>query len=196
MLFVMMFAVVFQTGCTDDTGDLQDKQTELSKPLKWQGDQEKEVKKFLFLQGDFDEGYDDDVCYNITPPHIRENSDYLIFKYNVSCASFLLYDNEIFPMGAWGGGFGVTDMELADINNDGEMELYFIFSSGSGIHSYQAGYFDPKTKEIIILDYSHFNDGEMMLVPNDDGGLSLCGLTNEHIADIVFENNSIELKMQ
>ena len=167
------------------------------------------VEKFLSLQGDFSEGYENDVCHSITPRYILENSEFLIFKYDTSCASFLLYDGEIYPMGRWFSGYGVTDVKLADIDNDNELELYFTFSWGSGIHRSQAGYFNPKTKEVIVFDYSHWYI-DMIIVLNDEGCLSLYRATvsrmesfvdfaleaDGYIADIIFENNGTVLSLQ
>ncbi len=130
------------------------------------------VEEFLSLQGEFQSGYDTDTCYNITPEYIRENSDYRIFKYDTSCASFLLYEDKIYPLGIWFGGFGVTSMELADRNGDGEPELYFTYSWGSGMHRSHAAYFDPKEKK--VESFSHTQQGgDMIITDNGSGGLSL-----------------------
>lgn len=173
-----------------------------------------DVKYFIALLDNYqeikDNGYIDDECYNITPNYIMEYSEYRIFKYNKSCASYLLYDNEIFPIGEWFGGYGVTDMTLADIDNDNEPELYFTFSWGSGIHRSLAGYFHPIKKEIIIFDYTHWHSDMVILL--DNGGLSLYDailtntaetvdfinfslIVNEHLADIVFIDAAIELSI-
>lgn len=197
-LHIVLFAVIMLTGCGG-----QKPQMELSSAIRATSDG---VGDFLSLQKDFTSGYDNDTCYNITPPSIAENSDFRIFKYDTSCASFLLYNNDIYPLGIWLGGFGVTDMKLADIDHDGEMELYFTFSWGSGMHRSQAGYFNPTSREMVIFDYSCMNE-DMMLVSNDQGGLSLHKATlsqmesfvsftikaDERIADIVFENGGIAL---
>ncbi len=164
------------------------------------------IEEFLSLQGEFNSGYDFDTCYNITPEDIKQNSNYQIFKYNTSCASFLLYEDKIYPLGEWFGGLGVTSMELADLNSDGYSELYFTYSWGSGIHRSHVAYFDPVGKEIITFEYTHSNH-DMMIVPNSDGGLSLytAVITSledyiifdiekaDYISDIVYQNNEIRL---
>ncbi len=190
-------------GCSRNLSVLQQQQPEPSNTISGTYDS---VIEFVSLQGDFASGYDIDVCYNITPQYIIENSDFRIFKYNASCASFLLYDNEIFPMGEWFGGYGVTDAKLADVDGDNEMELYFTFSWGSGIHRSHAGYFNPESKEIILFDYVLMNK-DMMFIVNNKGELllyeavipfrdSFVNFTieaDEFIASIVFENNTIAL---
>ncbi|WP_028612678.1 hypothetical protein [Paenibacillus harenae] len=167
---------------------------------------QEEVDAFLALQKDFESGYDTDTCYNITPEYVRENSDYMIFKYNTSSASFLLYEGKVYSLGEWFGGFGVTSMALADLDSDGRSELYFTYSWGSGLHRSHAAYFNPAAKQIVTLDYTH-TGGDMLLTDNHDGSLSLftAAISNldcfvnfdiegtEFISDIVFANGQISL---
>lgn len=164
------------------------------------------VNAFLALQKEFNSGYDTDKCYNITPQSISENSEYSIFKYDKSAASFLLYKGVVYPLGEWFGGLGVTSMTLADMNNDGDSELYFTYSWGSGLHRSHAAYFDPSAKEIVILPYTNMNK-DMTLVNHGDGSLSLYGadISNlidfahfdrkktDFISDIVYEKGQILL---
>lgn len=153
--------------------------------------------------------FEGDSCYNITSEYIRNNSDYKIFKYDKSGASFLLYENCIYPLGEWFGALGVTSTELADTNGDGREELYFTNSWGSGLHRSQAGYFDPALKEVIIFDYSYENE-ELIVAKNDEGRLSLYGavtgkitdfshfnlIGTAFVTDIVYANGKISLDFQ
>ncbi|MGG1633902.1 M56 family metallopeptidase [Paenibacillus sp. NRS-1760] len=164
------------------------------------------VDAFLALQKDFNSGYDTDKCYNITPQSISENSEYSIFKYDKSAASFLLYKGVVYPLGEWFGGLGVTSMALADLDNDGDSELYFTYSWGSGLHRSHAAYFNPSAKEIVILPYTNMNK-DMTLVDHGDGSLSLYGADisnlidfahfdkkkSDFISDIVYEKGQILL---
>ncbi len=163
---------------------------------------------FLSLQKGFQSGYDDDTCYNITPDDIKDNSDYSIFKYGTSCASFLLYEDKVYPLGIGFGGPGLTSMALADLNGDGKPELYFTFSFGSGLRRSHAAYFDPATKQIVAFDYVHINE-DMMISENGNGGLSLYSASiinmvsfvyfeiekKEKIADVVCKNGRISLDL-
>lgn len=164
------------------------------------------VEDFLSLQHDFESGYDTDTCYNITPDYIKENSDYLIFKYDTSCASFLLYEEKVYPLGEWFGGLGVTSMALADLDGDQKSELYFTYSWGSGLHRSHAAYFDPNAKKVVIFDYTHLNK-DMIIIENNDGGLTLYNThlnktdsfvnfefeRKDFITDVVYENGQISL---
>ena len=164
------------------------------------------IEDFLSLQQDFKSGYDTDKCYNITPDYIQKSSDYLVFKYDTSCASFLLYEDKVYPLGVWFGGFGVTSMALADLNGDQKPELYFTYSWGSGLHRSHAAYFDPATKKVVVFDYAHMNE-DMIITENDNGGLSLYAAAvyklnsfvnfdierKNFISDIVYKNAQISL---
>ena len=161
------------------------------------------VENFLSLQGDFQTGYDNDKCYNITPEEFKQDSSYQIFKYDDSCASFLLYEQEIYPLGVWFGGMGVTSMALEDLNGDGKQELYFTYSWGSGRHRSLAAYFDPVSRQIKAFDYTHW-DGDMMLCRNSTNNalaLYAANISNmksftsfdieksEYISNIVLQKN-------
>ncbi len=54
------------------------------------------VQSFMALNKDYSSGYENDLCYNITPDYIKDNSEYAIFKYIKSSASFLLYKNIVY----------------------------------------------------------------------------------------------------
>lgn len=114
------------------------------------------VKDFLKCLGDYDSGYDSDVCCNVTPKETAEKYDFNIFKFDTSCGSFLLYDREVYPLGVWFGGHGVTSFAVSDLNGDGAFELFFTFSWGSGAHRSQAGYFDSAKREVVLLEFVNF----------------------------------------
>lgn len=170
------------------------------------------VEEFLALIKDSTITYENDssnsisLCYNITPENIKKRSGYSVFKFDISCASFLLYDGEVYPMGEWFGGWGVTSMALCDMNGDGLKELYFTFSFGSGLHRSQVAYFDPKIKQVITFEYAQFSE-DMIVTNNQNGGLSLytADISNmkspvdfemrkdKFISDIVYKNGEITL---
>ena len=149
------------------------------------------VDDFLKIQGDYDSSYENDTCLNITPEDIKARSGYQVFKYSQSCASFLLYEGESYPLGEWCGGYGVVNLAMADLNGDGLQELYFTSSWGSGLHRSNAAYFDPVTKKIEPFSYTHLNK-DMMFAWNPAGGLSL------HEAEVTdftdFTHFSVEKK--
>ena len=154
--------------------------------------------------------FTDDACYNITPNFIANNSDFMIFKYEASNASFLLYDDEVYLIDDHMGGFGITSMALADLNKDGRYELYYTFSWGSGIHRSQIGYFDPKRRKFTVFDDAvPFSD--IILTMDTDRNLYINSVTPDfydHVSDvdftikaqeqigaIVLEHNKIKAKL-
>lgn len=163
----------------------------------------------------FHEKYGDDGkgnCYNVTPQEITDKYDMRIFKFDYDGGGhlygdgFLLYGNEIYPLGISFGGWGLTSFAVADIDHNGSNELYFTFSFGSGIHRSELGYFDMQSKDIIYFDYAYW-DYDMIL--NDKNGtLSIChaeeeftsvaGIeftAGEEIGRIGFVDNEIQLTL-
>ena len=51
-------------------------------------------------------GYEEDTCFNVTPESISEKYGFTIYKYDASCASFLMYEEAVYPLGEWFGGYG------------------------------------------------------------------------------------------
>jgi hypothetical protein len=166
------------------------------------------VKGFLALLKDAGpQMYESDTCYNITPDDILKATGYRVFKFDTSCATYLLFENGIYPLGEWLGGLGVVSMAAVDLDEDGQLELYFTYSFGSGLHRSHAGYFDPVLKQAVPLSPA-MPGMDMIVLTNKTGGLSLYeaafpfsgdfvnykALGTKHIADITFENGKIVLK--
>lgn len=166
------------------------------------------VLEFEKRLGDFPTGYTGDICYNVTPSAFLNQPDIQIFKYDQSCAAFLLHGGSIYPLGEHFGGYGVTSLALADVDEDGNEELYFTFSWGSGIHRSQVGYFDFGKKAAVINDYADFEE-EIMLAVDHENQLgiyssvfpeNMMSFVDIHlkpkakVADIVFTGNDIKLE--
>ncbi len=79
---------------------------------------------------------------------VRDHSSFQVFKYEDTCDSFLLWQDKILPWNRF-RRLGVTSMALADLNEDGEYELYFTYSFGSGIHRSMLGGFDPSEERVL-----------------------------------------------
>lgn len=137
-----------------------------------------------FIEQVFGDDYDEETMgryYNVVPEDISNDYGFSIFKIESSGCSVLIYDNERYLLGEWVGGFGVTSFAIADLNEDGEFELYFTYSWGSGIHRSQVGYFDTASRETVIFDYSSpYSD--------DDKEISMEGLAKEDVSKITFSN--------
>lgn len=172
------------------------------------------VKAFVALQNqvmaeDGTEGnvFSYELCYNITPKEVIEKSNCQIFKYSDSCESYLLYEGQIVSMGISFGGLGLVDVKVCDFDKDGNHELLYTYSFGSGLHRSHVAHFDLKTKRQTELDYTYLND-DMMIVINADEQVSLyhanveagkIGLIDfdltagKYLADVVYENGKLSV---
>ncbi|MDE5893027.1 MAG: hypothetical protein K2H45_08910 [Acetatifactor sp.] len=147
--------------------------------------------------------------YNVVPEDISNAYGVSIFKSDLTCASILAYDDKYYPLDRSFGGFGVTSFAITDLNEDGEFELYFTFSYGSGIPRSQVGYFDAASRETEIFDLENWW-GESLLGEDKDHVLCVynvdwetdCNIKSfvdiemsagDKIASIVVDNGKISL---
>ena len=163
------------------------------------------VGDFLRQFKDYDSGYEQDRCYNVTPKDITDRYDFRIFKYDTSCGSFLSYGKEVYPLGTWFGGHGVTSFAVSDLNKDGNFELFFTYSWGSGAHRSLVGYFDSAAKETVSLDFIYWGN-DMVLVTDSNGDLGIyhadCDVNSfvdidleakDKLASIVWDSQEISI---
>ncbi len=133
IVVVLMFAVILGilSGCVQSYTE----KTELEEFKVLLDDFAKE-NDINMLSSQFDSFRD------ITPEHVFAETGCQIFKSGESCESYLLYEGELYSLGMGFGGWGIVDIETADFNKDGEKELLYTYSWGSGIHRSCFGYFD------------------------------------------------------
>jgi len=79
---------------------------------------------------------------DITPKDVAKEIGCRIFKDDLYYASYLYYEDKVYPLGEWESGYGVVDMEISDFNGDGISELLYAYSFGDGLHKWQIGLFD------------------------------------------------------
>ncbi|MDE6714346.1 MAG: hypothetical protein K2K20_11485 [Lachnospiraceae bacterium] len=215
-ILYLLFLIVFILSACSTTADSDNAELSVLAPETEMTitSNKTQVLKFVFENKNFTSDYDKDECFNITPDFILDNSEYAVFKYDTSAKSFIMYNGEVYSIGDCFGGFGITSMALADINMDGQYELYYTFSWGSGLHRSQIGYFDPVSREVTIFDYSYFGgpfsflSSEMILTVNASGDLCVNSAiidldsfvdfsikAQELIGTIVFDEDEITLKL-
>lgn len=90
-------------------------------------------------------------CYNVTPAEVTAETNMKIFKFSDSCASFVMVDNEIYPLCEFFGGYGFVNALPCDFDNDGNKDLLIASSCGSGMHCSSVSVFNSKTKESTYL---------------------------------------------
>ncbi len=161
---LLIFTLILATGCQKGT-----KQPEIV-PFQMAPSTDG-VDLFLELADDFDHA-DAGSCYAIAPSEISAQYGFYLFKFDGSCASYLLYENIVYPLGEWFGGYGATSFAIADLSGDGKPELYFTCSWGSGIHRSQVGYFDPADRQVLLFPFSDIGH-DLVLAPDKDGILTV-----------------------
>lgn len=126
-----------------------------------------------------------DRLYNVTPKELKNKCSIYRFSYE-NCGglggeTFLVYDDEVYLLGAAFGGYGVT--EFAYRNTQEENKLYYIYSSGSGIHRSGVGAFDFKTKTMSLFTGNPTNNidelpfagaEDISFYISDEGYLGIC----------------------
>lgn len=101
---------------------------------------EEGVADFTAVNSGYESPYATDTCWNITPAVVSENSEFAVFKYGSSNATFVLYNGISYPIGGGVNSDGVTSMALADVTGDKVYDLCYAYSEGSSSH---VGYFNP-----------------------------------------------------
>lgn len=131
------------------------------------------VDEFLEQLGEYDTGYADDICYNISSQTELPWYGFEVFKFEKSSDAFLLYDGEIYELESGIGFEGITSFALADLNQDGSIELYYTVVAGSG-HPYgEVGYFDMAVKENIIFDTVFHFPVYMLAMQEEQNGIGI-----------------------
>lgn len=110
--------------------------------------------------------------YDITPENVYEEIGCQIFKVNHTCESYIAYGNNIIPIGRGFGGWGLVDVEMCDFDHNGQKDLLYTYSWGSGMHRSHIGIFNFTAMQETTLDFVHMNN-DMMLEMQPDGTFNL-----------------------
>lgn len=113
----------------------------------------------------------------ITPPEVRSRMRAQVFKVTDGIYIFntyLILDNVVHPLGTGWGGNGVTSMLVDDLDGDGEPELWFAFSWGSGIHRSQIWTFNISAARVDLnLGRFSVRDYDFSLARNELGEIEI-----------------------
>jgi len=88
-----------------------------------------------------------DLCYNVTPDGIKEETGGEIFKFGDSGQTFLLLEGHVYELGVSFGGYGLMSAVPCDFDGDGNKDIVYTYSWGSGIHRSHLAVFNTRTKE-------------------------------------------------
>ena len=95
---------------------------------------------------------------DITPENIKDEIGCQIFKDNSTYETYVIYKGELFRIGFGFGGMGVVMVTTCDFKEDGQKDLIYTFSFGSGLHRSHIGVFDLSEKQETWLDYRQTNE--------------------------------------
>lgn len=148
--FTMLFLLC---SCADNHAQNANEHASVKTPIN-----KDSVKEFmLLLEKIVPSGhiYGDEIreenCYNVTPIEVAAETDMKIFKLSDSCASFVMIDNEIYPLCEFLGGYGFVNAIPCDFDNDGNKDLLVASSWGSGMHRSIISVFNSVTKESTVI---------------------------------------------
>lgn len=94
---------------------------------------------------------DEEHCYNVTPVQIAEKTSAQIFKFSDSCATFIYLDGQTYLLGEWVGGYGFVNAVPCDFDHDGNADVLYTYSWGSGLHRSLVAVFNTQTMENTVI---------------------------------------------
>lgn len=117
--------------------------------------------------------YEDSVWRDVTPLDISSNSEIRIMVMDDSFAEVIMYKNDVYLIKYPGFNY-YPDYALADLNGDGVDELYYSYTTGSGIVRTVIGQFDCKSREIsVLLDDERFTFAADVCLRKKDGATEI-----------------------
>lgn len=146
---------------------------------------------------------------DITPKEVKVEIGCQIFKVNNSCESYVVYDSKVFHIGLGFGGFGIVSLEACDFDENGQKDLIYTFSWGSGLHRSHVGLFNLSEGKEKWLDFTQMNE-DLMLEKMSENNFKLYSVevscenkldyinlklsSKEHVADVKKIDGRIEVK--
>lgn len=124
------------------------------------------VEEFLANDPKIASDYEEDELYNVTPSKITEKFGFTVFKFAKSCESYVVYKDKTYLLESSFGGPGTISFAVADLNKDGNYELYFTFSYGSGMNYAEVSCFDTSEDTEFYFCSDYFNDDMTLAVEN------------------------------
>lgn len=133
------------------------------------------------------------TIFDITPENIKKEIGCQIFKVNYTCETYVIHNGEFFTIGFGFGGMGVVTVTTCDFDEDGQKDLIYTFSWGSGLHRSHIGVFDLSEKREIWLDFIHLNE-DIVLEKLTDNSFDVYASVLEMREDLNYTHYKIDLK--
>lgn len=145
------------------------------------------------------------TIYDITPKNVKEEIGCQIFKVNYTCETYVVNKSKVYAIGLGFDGYGVVNIETCDLDDDGQKDLIYTFSWGSGMHRSHIGIFNIAKEQEEWLDFKQMNDDIMLKKISDNnfkiyiakvssGNLDFIHLAltkQEQVADVKSVNGKI-----
>jgi hypothetical protein len=112
------------------------------------------------------------TIYEITPEDVKEEIGCQIFKVNYTCETYVIHKSKLFAIGFGFGGNGITDIKTCNFDGDGQKDLIYTFSWGSGIHRSHIGVFNFSKEQEEWLDFQQV-DKDIILEKNSDNNFDI-----------------------
>lgn len=122
------------------------------------------------------------TIYDITPNNVKEEIGCQIFKVNYTCETYVVYKSKVYAVGLGFGGYGLLNIDTCDFDNDGQKDLIYTFSWGSGLHRSHIGVFNFAKEKEEWLDFQQMNE-DIMLEKLSDNNFKI------YIAKVSSENS-------
>jgi hypothetical protein len=112
---------------------------------------------------------------DLTPADVRSEMRVQIFKVSdgpKAYHSFIIGDGTVSDFCTGIGGHGLQSLCLCDLDGDGQREIAYTFSWGSGIHRTQIGVYSKAVQPPqILVAWSYC--GDLFVSPREDGGITV-----------------------
>ena len=102
---------------------------------------------------------DGEHCYNVTPESVAEETEFRIFKFSDSCASYVLEGGHVYDLCDGYGGYGFLNAVPWDYDGDGVTDLLVASSWGSGFHRSEISVFSGAEKRSRVI-FSTMNEAD------------------------------------
>lgn len=128
------------------------------------------------------------TVYDITPKNVKEEIGCQLFKVNYTCETYVVNKSKFSAIGFGFGGYGVVNVDTCDFDYDGQKDLIYTFSWGSGIHRSHIGIFNFSKNQEKWLDFQQTNDDIMLeKISNDNFKIYTAKISSQNLDFIHVE---------
>ncbi len=98
----------------------------------------------------------------VTPEEVKKEIGCQIFRLNGEYSTYVVNNSKVFTIGFGFGGFGITSIKTCDFDRDGQRDLIYTYSWGSGLHRSNIGILNFSTNKQEELDFMLLNKDSVL----------------------------------